>query len=109
MVCMLHKTLYGLKHAPRAWSAKFQSALLSFGFSFGESDQSLFTRITSQRIIYLLVYVDKILIIGDDLHAITSLIRDLNKKFTLKDLGQLSYFLGIHVTSLSDGALHLSQ
>lgn len=54
------------------------------------------------------MYVDDILITGGDLYAITSLIPDLNKEFTLKDLGYLNYFLGIQVTSLSDGALHLS-
>lgn len=59
--------------------------------------------------IYHLVYVDDILIAGNDQHAITNLIQNLNKEFALEDLGELNYFLGIQVSSFPNASLHLSQ
>eukprot|EP00261_Vitis_vinifera_P039164 XP_019080407.1 PREDICTED: uncharacterized protein LOC109123862 [Vitis vinifera] len=108
LVCRLHKALYGLKQAPRAWFEKLHRALLSFGFVSAKSDQSLFLRFTPNHITYVLVYVDDILVIGSDTAAITSLIAQLNSEFSLKDLGEVHYFLGIQVSHTNNG-LHLSQ
>lgn len=101
--------MYGLKQAPRAWFEKLHTALISFGFTSAKSNQSLFIRYTPQHTIYILVYVDDILITVDNTNIITNLIKDLNKQFALKDLGNLNYFLGIEVTYLSGGKIHLSQ
>lgn len=62
-----------------------------------------------QCTLYILVYGDDVFITGCGSGAITNLIRDLNKGFTLKDLEELDYFLGIQVTYLPNGTLHLSQ
>ncbi|RVW43373.1 Retrovirus-related Pol polyprotein from transposon RE1 [Vitis vinifera] len=105
---LLHKALYGLKQAPRAWFEKLHQALLSFGFVSAKSDQSLFLRFTPSHITYVLVYVDDILVTGSDTAAITSLIAQLNSEFSLKDLGEVHYFLGIQVSHTNNG-LHLSQ
>lgn len=107
-VCKLHKALYGLKQAPRAWFEKLHGALHSFGFSSAKSDQSLFVRITPSHCMYLLVYVDDILITGSDSKEIAALVSGLHNTFALKDLGELNYFLGIQVTKTTVG-LHLSQ
>lgn len=109
LVCKLHKAIYGLKQAPRAWFEKLCGALLSFGFISAKSDQSLFIKITPLHQICLLVYVDDILITGSDHEAITSLINNLTKIFALKDLGELNYFLGIQISKLPNGSIHLSQ
>lgn len=82
---------------------------MSFGFTSVRSDQSLFVRITSKCIIYLLVYVDDILITGNEHSAISYLIQDLNKEFALEDLVNLNYFLGIQATTLANGGYHLSK
>ncbi|KAL6350242.1 hypothetical protein AAG906_004187 [Vitis piasezkii] len=95
LVCRLHKALYGLKQAPQAWFEKLHQVLLSFGFVSAKSDQSLFLRFTLSHITYFLVYVDDILITGSDTTAITSLIAQLNLEFSLKDLEEVHYFLGI--------------
>ena len=108
LVCRLHKALYGLKQAPRAWFEKLHRALLSFGFVSAKSDQSLFLRFTLSHITYVLVYVDDILVIGSDTTVITSLIAQLKSEFSLKDLEDVHYFLGIQVSHTSNG-LHLSQ
>jgi hypothetical protein len=71
-------------------------------------DTSLFIYIHGNIQIYMLVYVDNILIIGTHPRVIYSIIAQLQSKFPLKDLGTLSYFLGIHVTRDASG-LHACQ
>lgn len=109
LVCKLHKALYGLKQAPRAWFDKLNAALLNLGFTSAKSDQSLFIKTTSEYKLYLLVYVDDILLTGSNKTVIESLIRVLHQQFSLKDLGNLNHFLGIQVSHLPTGGFHLSQ
>lgn len=109
LVCKLQKSLYGLKQAPRAWFEKLASTLCMFGFQSSLCDYSLFIRITPQHTTYILVYVDDILITGSSAREVQSLIQGLNQIFALKDLGDLSYFLGIEVQRLSNESLHLSH
>ena len=107
-VCRLHKALYGLKQAPRAWFERLHKALLQFGFVSSKADQYLFFRITSTHTTYNLVFVDDILITGSNADVVTTLIKLLDVKFSLKDLGEITYFLGIQVTHTVNG-FHLSQ
>ena len=95
LVCKLHKSLYGLKQAPRAWFEKLYEALVGLGFTSAKSDRSLFTRFTMYHTTFLLVYVDDILVTGSNPCVIQQLISQLNKSFSLKDLGEIDYFLGI--------------
>lgn len=107
-VCKLHRSLYGLKQAPRAWFHRLSSFLLSHGFTASKSDASLFIHCRSSTRIYILVYVDDILLTSNCSSSIRSLTAILNSEFALKDLGALHYFLGIEVTKTPMG-LHLSQ
>ncbi|KAJ0444424.1 putative RNA-directed DNA polymerase [Helianthus annuus] len=107
-VCLLQKALYGLKQAPRAWFSKLSSALIADGFSQCVSDTSLFVYSRDSVMCYVLVYVDDIIITGSSPDFVTRLIERLHSRFALKDLGQLSYFLGVLAT-FSDDVLHLSQ
>jgi len=107
LVFRLHKGIYGLKHAPRAWYHKLSNTLIKMGFRSIISDSSLFSNITANSIILILIYVDDILITCNDTNAITTLVATLNMQFSLKDLGSLHYFLGIEATWSSSGALHL--
>ncbi|XP_026450898.1 uncharacterized protein LOC113351037 [Papaver somniferum] len=72
------------------------------------SDTSLFIRRSAESVIFLLVYVDDIILTGSSMECIQSLMHTLHNEFSLKDLGSLSYFLGIEFTQLSNG-LFLSQ
>ena len=94
-VCRQHKALYGLKQAPRAWFERLHKALLQFGFASSKTDQFLFFRITSTHTTYILVYVGDILITGSNAGVVTTLIKQLDAKFSLKDLREITYFLGI--------------
>jgi len=109
LVCKLHKALYGLKQAPKAWFERLKSSLLSFGFKSSRCDPSLFILHTQAHCIFILVYVDDIIITGNSKLAIKNLVHQLNSEFSLKDLGILDYFLGIEVHHSPSGSLLLSQ
>ncbi|CAN1345150.1 Retrovirus-related Pol polyprotein from transposon TNT 1-94 [Linum perenne] len=107
-VCRLNKALYGLKQAPRAWFTKLKTYLLTQGYRACHSDTSLFTHMTSTSTTYILVYVDDLIITGSDSHYIQHFITNLNAMFSLKDLGGLSFFLGLQIHR-TDKGLQLSQ
>lgn len=107
-VCKLHRSLYGLKQAPRAWFQCLSSSLLQLQFVGSKMDSSLFVFNDRTTIIYVLVYVDDIIITGNNSAAIGKVISTLSSTFALKDLGILHYFLGIEVVPHS-GGLILSQ
>ncbi|CAL2250164.1 unnamed protein product [Prunus armeniaca] len=98
-VCRLRKALYGLKQAPRAWFEKFSAVIGSLGFQSSAHDPALFVRSTSVGRILLLLYVDDMILTGDDLDGISQLKLALHDRFEMKDLGPLRYFLGIEVAS----------
>ena len=102
-VCKLRRSLYGLKQAPRAWFEKFRSTLLSFSFTQSQYDSSLFLNTSTSGIVILLVYVDDIIITSTDYGLITKLQQRLHATFHMKDLGQLTYFLGLEVHYRSHG------
>ncbi|KAI0525207.1 hypothetical protein KFK09_004599 [Dendrobium nobile] len=83
-VCNLNKAIYGLKQAPRQWYNTFTSYLISLGFKHSKSDPSLLILQQKRATIYLLVYVDDILLTGDNSAAITELLDKLNIKFAMK-------------------------
>jgi hypothetical protein len=102
-VCKLNKSIYGLKQASRQWFSKFSTTLIQKGFRQSISDYSLFTYKTNQTTIFVLVYVDDIIITGNNEDAISDIKRFLAKAFSIKDLGNLSYFLGIEVSRSKKG------
>ncbi|GKV09714.1 hypothetical protein SLEP1_g21171 [Rubroshorea leprosula] len=107
-VCKLNKSIYGLKQAPRAWFDTFTLHLLKMGFSCSRADSSLFVLHNNQGTTLLMLYVDNIVLTASSKLLLQSIIDHLSKEFALKDLGQLSYFLGIEVTPF-DGGTPLSQ
>ncbi|CAL1359030.1 unnamed protein product [Linum trigynum] len=108
MVCKLVRSLYGLKQAPRAWFEKFHSTLTQVGFAQSVNDPSLFTRNTVDGIVVLLVYVDDMIITGSDPDGIRDITAILRNAFNLKEMGEVSYFLGLEVHRSSQG-LFVSQ
>jgi hypothetical protein len=106
-ICKLDKAIYGLKQAPRAWYSKMSTRLHELGFISSKSDTSFIYQ-RSGIIMYMLIYVDDIIVASSSTQAVTVLLKDLKESFALKDLGDLHYFLGIEVRKSSDG-LVLSQ
>ncbi|KAL5824955.1 hypothetical protein ACOSQ3_021018 [Xanthoceras sorbifolium] len=107
-VCRLNKALYGLKQAPRNWFHKLKSALVDWKFVNSTSDVSLFIKKVGVKVVYVLIYVDDILITGNDPSLIHTTVNFLNSKFALKTLGQVHYFLGFETFRNSDG-IYLTQ
>lgn len=102
-VCKLKKSLYGLKQSPRAWFDRFRRALCNMGYKQCNGDHTIFYRHSGRKITILAVYVDDIIITGDDEVEIKSLKKNLRKQFEVKDLGQLRYFLGIEIARSKKG------
>ncbi|KAL5825480.1 hypothetical protein ACOSQ3_021543 [Xanthoceras sorbifolium] len=102
-VCRLNKALYRLKQAPRAWFHKLKSALVEWRFVNSTTDVSLFIKKVGVKVVYVLIYVDDILITGNDPSLIHTTINFLISKFALKTLGQVHYFLGFEAFRNSDG------
>jgi hypothetical protein len=107
-VLRLKKSLYGLKQSPRAWFDRFKRAMLTMRYKQCNGDHTLFYLHSKGHITILAVYVDDIIITGDDAFEVERLKENLRKEFEIKDLGQLRYFLGIEVVRSSRGIM-LSQ
>ncbi|CAM8996453.1 unnamed protein product [Rhodiola kirilowii] len=107
-VCYLHKSLYGLKQSPRAWFSTFTAAVEKYGMQKSKSDHSVFYTQSGNGIILLVVYVDDIVITGNNSEGIDSLKGFLQTQFNTKDLGRLRYFLGVEVSRSKKG-IFLSQ
>lgn len=93
-VCKVWKSFYGLRQEPHAWFAKFQGTIIQAGFNQSQFDPSMFLQQTSAGVTILLDYVDDIIITRSDSLRITKL-QDSLQSFHMKDLGYLTYFLGL--------------
>lgn len=107
-ICKLNKFIYGLKQALHAWYEELSSFLLTLGFQQSKLDPSLFIYSKNGITLFLLVYVDD-LIIGNESAAISNIIQQLGNQFSWKDLGSLHYFLGVEVHQTPRKVLLLSQ
>jgi hypothetical protein len=106
--CKLDKALYGLKQAPRAWYSRLSDKLWSLGFLPSKANISLFHYHKGSITMFLLVYVDDIIIASSSSHVVDALLQDMKTDFALKDMGLLHYFLGVEVTPTANG-ICLSQ
>lgn len=107
-VCRLKKALYCLKQAPRAWYQELKSFLCDMGCHNSVADTSVFIYIKGDNIVYVLVYVDDIIITASNNTLLDGVIRVLSARFSLKNPTNLNYFLGIEVTRTTKG-LHMMQ
>lgn len=108
-VYKLHKPHYGLKQAPRKWFERHQISLLNLQFKEIKWDSSLFTYFSNGHTIYLIVYVDGIILKGSSKALLKDNMTKLNLAFSLKYLGDLDYFLSIEVKQASHFSLLLSK
>jgi histone deacetylase 1/2 len=108
-VCKPDKALYVLKQAPRAWYARLCAKLQPLGFIPSKADTSLFYYNKGTNSVYVLVYVDDIIVASSSPEATRALLDDLQKDFALKDLGDLHYFLGIEVKKQKEGLVLTQQ
>ncbi|CAH9090919.1 unnamed protein product, partial [Cuscuta epithymum] len=102
-VCKLTKSLYGLKQASRQWFCKLSESLQHFGYTQSKADSSLFTKTNGNSFTVLLLYVDDLILAGNNIDEISAVKTFLHKKFTIKDLGDLKYILGIEIARSAKG------
>lgn len=108
VVCKLQRSLYGLKQSPRAWFGRLNLAMKKYGFQQSNADHTLFLKHRQGKVTTLIVYVDDMIITGDDSEEIAKLQKQLATEFEMKNLGGLKYFLGIEVARSKKG-IFLSQ
>ncbi|CAL8174598.1 unnamed protein product [Prunus armeniaca] len=97
VVCKLRKSLYGLKQSPIAWFGRFATSMKKFGYVKSNSDHTLFLKRHKGKLIALIIYVDDMIVTGDDQAEMQNLQKYLASAFEMKSLGDLKYFLGIEV------------
>ncbi|KXJ71076.1 hypothetical protein RP20_CCG021563 [Aedes albopictus] len=97
LVCRLNRSIYGLKQASRAWNKRFHQFVTSIGFRRSDNDPCLYIRSVGQEKVFLVLYVDDMLIIGPNLKVIQIVKKLLSKEFEMVDLGAVSSFLGMHI------------
>ena len=108
-VCRLKKAFYGLKQAPRAWNSRIDGYLSQKGFTRCPYEHALYVKKSLQgRVMFVCLYVDDILFIGDDPTMIQDFKQSMVKEFEMTDLGLMAYFLGLEVKQCSDG-IFISQ
>ncbi|KAK1414482.1 hypothetical protein QVD17_30227 [Tagetes erecta] len=107
-VCRLRKSLYDLKQASHTWYQRFTVSLLDIGYKQSHADHSLFTYQNGGKFVAILIYVDDVVITGNDEDKIKRTKDHLNTTFSIKNIGPLKYFLGIEVARTGDGVV-LSQ
>ncbi|KAJ9547335.1 hypothetical protein OSB04_019878 [Centaurea solstitialis] len=109
-VCKLLKSIYGLKQASRSWNLHFDERIKEFGFTKSEFEPCVYTKFSGSIVTFLVLYVDDILLIGNDVPTLQSVKSWLSKCFQMKDLGEAAYILGIKIyTNRSKRLIGLSQ
>ncbi|CAI7902884.1 unnamed protein product [Closterium sp. NIES-53] len=96
-VCKLKKSIYGLKQAPHCWYQKLAAALEEMGFKTSSCDESLFLKGEGEKLVLFLVYVDDILLFSSSMKELQNVQQQLMKNFKCKTLGEVKYYLGMHV------------
>ena len=107
MVCQLNKSLYGLKQAGRLWFVMYRDFLLEIGFIELKSDSCIYIRRSKEGLAIIGVYVDDTIKTGDE-QAIKHFNKELNDRFSVKELGLAEYVVGIQLTQDEKG-ISLSQ
>ena len=96
-VCRLDKALYGLRESPRAWYECLDKYLQDLGFKKSTSDYCLYVLGETNDVIYLIIFVDDLLICGKNEGKLIDIKSKLSNKFEMKDLGEVRTYLGINI------------
>jgi hypothetical protein len=96
-VCKLKRSIYGLKQASRSWNLRFDEKIKEFGFIKNEDEPCVYKKGSGSAVTFLVLYVDDILLIGNDIPTLQGIKSWLGKCFSMKDLGEAAYILGIKI------------
>ena len=96
-VCKLQRSIYGLKQASWSWNLHFDKAVKEFGFIKNEDEPCVYKKVSGSVIVFLVLYVDDILLIENDIPTPQNVKSWLGNCFSMKDLGEVTYILGIKI------------
>ena len=96
-VCKLLRSIYGLNHASRSWNLHFDETIKTYGFEKNVDEPCVYKYIKENKVVFLVLYVDDILLIGNDVETLSNVKKWLAEQFQMKDLGEASYILGIQI------------
>ena len=96
-ISKLKKSIYGLKQASRSWNIRFDELVKGFGFHLNEEEPCVYKKESGSAVVFLILYVDDILLIGNDIPMLQSVKTSLNNSFSMKDLGEAACILGIKI------------
>jgi hypothetical protein len=97
LVCKLKKSLYDLKQSPRMWYQKFDTYIIGLGFVRREVDHCVYSKKVGNHFIYVVLYVDDMLLVGNNIDVIKEVKSQLSSKFDMKDLGVANLILGMEI------------
>ena len=97
LVCRLKKYLYGLKQSPRMWYQKFDTYIQGLGFVRSNVDHCVYYKQVGNDFIYVVLYVDDMLLVGNNMDVIKEVKMQLSSKFDMKDLSAASLILGMEI------------
>ncbi|GKE66884.1 retrotransposon protein, putative, ty1-copia subclass [Tanacetum coccineum] len=96
-VCKLQRSIYGLKQASRQWNKRFDKEIKKFGFTQNHDEPCVYRKAGGSNVVFLILYVDDILIMGNNIPRLKEVKDYLGKYFSIKDLGEAAYILGIKI------------
>jgi len=96
-ICKLQKSIYGLKQASRRWNLHFDEVVKGFGFIQNGEEACVYKKESGSSKAFLILYVDDILLIGNDIEFLNTIKESLKISFAMKDLGEAAYILGIKI------------
>ncbi|KAL0439112.1 UNVERIFIED_CONTAM: Retrovirus-related Pol polyprotein from transposon RE1 [Sesamum latifolium] len=96
-VCRLQRSIYGLKQASRSWNTRFDEVIRGYDFIKNDYDPCIYKKISGSSVVYLVLYVDDILLIENDVKMLGDIKAWLSTQFSMKDMGEASYILGIKI------------
>ena len=91
----LHRSIYGLVQASRSWNIRFDELIKAYSFIQTCDEACIYKKVSGSSVAFLILYVDDILLIGNNTKFLDSIKGYLNKIFSMKDLSEAAYILGI--------------
>jgi hypothetical protein len=96
-ICKLQKSIYGLKQASQSWNLRFDEVVKEFDFIKNVEESCVYKKVSGSAVVFLVLYVDDILLIGNNIPMMEVVKSSLRKSFSMKDLGEAAYILGIKI------------
>ena len=96
-VSKLQRCIYVLVQASWSWNIRFDVLIKAYGFIQTYGEACIYKKVSGSSVAFLILYVDDILLIGNDIEFLDNIKGYLNKSFSMKDLDEAAYILGIKI------------